>query len=213
MDSFELNKIAGAVLFTLMMTLGFGILAEIVFTQHPPAKPGYELPDAAPASAEAGAAPAEKEQPLGVLLAKASVEKGAAQFKKCAACHTIEKGGKNGTGPNLWGVLGGPMGHKDDFAYSEAMKAHHDKGDTWTPENFFHFIAGPQAFIKGTKMSFAGLSKATDRADVLAYVHSMADNPIQLPTADAASPSGETPAPAQKSGEPAQTNKPETAQP
>jgi cytochrome c len=211
MDSFELNKIAGAVLFTLTMTLGFGILAEIVFSQHPPAKPGYELPDAAPASAE-GAAPAEKEEPLGVLLAKASVEKGAAQFKKCAACHTIDKGGKNGTGPNLYGVLGGPMAHKDDFAYSDAMKAHHEKGDTWTPENFFHFIAGPSAFIKGTKMSFAGLAKASDRADVLAYVHSMADSPIPLPAADAA-PAGDAPANAQQSGQPASEKKPETAQP
>src|SRR4029078_8833523 len=131
-------------------------------------------------------APAEKEEPLGVLLAKASIEKGQVQFKKCANCHTIDKGGKNGTGPNLYGVLGGPMAHKDDFAYSEAMKAHHEKGDTWTPENFFHFIAGPAAFIKGTKMSFHGLSKAQDRADVLAYVHSMADSPIALPAADAA---------------------------
>jgi cytochrome c len=192
MDSFEMNKIAGAILFTLTMTLGLGILAEIVFSHHALEKPGYELPDAAPVAA-AGAAPAAADEPLGVLLAKASVEKGAAQFKKCAACHSIDKGGKNGTGPNLYGVLGGPMAHKDDFAYSDAMKAHHGK-DEWTPENFFRFIAAPQAFIKGTKMSFAGLAKPSDRADVLAYVHSMADTPIPLPAADAApaAPAGAT---------------------
>jgi cytochrome c len=185
MNSFEMNKIAGAILFTLTLTLGLGILAEIMFSHHPLEKPGYELPDAAPVAEAGGAAPAEKEEPLGVLLAKASIEKGQAQFKKCAGCHTIDKGGKNGTGPNLYGVLGGPMAHKEDFAYSEAMKEHHAKGDTWTPENFYHFIGGPQAFIKGTKMSFAGLPKATDRADLLLYVHSMADNPIPLPTAEA----------------------------
>jgi cytochrome c len=186
MNSFEMNKIAGAILFTLTLTLGLGILAEIMFSHHALEKPGYDLPDAAPVAEAGGAAPAAQEEPLGVLLAKASVEKGQVQFKKCAACHTIDKGGKNGTGPNLYGVLGGPMAHKEDFAYSEAMKERHAKGDTWTPENFIHFIAAPAAFIKGTKMSFAGLPKAPDRADLLAYVHSLADNPIPLPTADAA---------------------------
>ena len=194
MDLFEMNKIAGAILFTLTMTLGLGILAEIVFSHSALLKPGYELPEAAASSEGGGAPAAAAEVPLGTLLAKASVEKGATIFKKCAACHTIDKGGKNGTGPNLYGVLGGPMAHKDDFAYSEAMKAHHEKGDTWTPENFFHFIAGPSAFIKGTKMSFAGLSKPEERADVLAYVHSMADSPIPLPAADAAPPADAAPA-------------------
>jgi cytochrome c len=187
MDSFELNRIAMAILSTLTLTLGLGILAEIVFSHPTLVKPGYDLPDAAPA-AEASAPAAAQELPLGQLLAKASLERGQAQFKKCAACHTIDKGGKNGTGPNLYGVLGGPMGHKDDFAYSAGMKEHHNKGDTWTPDNFFHFIRAPSAFIKGTKMSFAGLAKPEDRADVLLYVHSMADNPIPLPAADQPAP-------------------------
>jgi cytochrome c len=194
MDSFETNKIVGAVLFTLMITVGLGILSEIVFHQAAPDKPGYELAEAAPAAGEGGAAPAAKEEPLGVLLASASVEKGQAQFKKCAGCHTIDKDGKNGTGPNLYGVLGGPTAHKSDFAYSPAIKALHDQGMTWTPENFVHFITSPQAFAKGTKMSFPGLPKAQDRADLLAFVHSKSDNPIPLPTAEAA------PAPAQEGG-------------
>jgi len=187
MDSFEMNKIAGAVLFTLTVTLGLGILAEIVFSHAAPEKPGYELADASPAPASSAGAPAAAaEEPLGVLLTKASVEKGAAQFKKCAGCHTIEKGGKNGTGPNLYGVLGGPVAHKDDFTYSDTFKQWHQEGKTWTPDDFFHFVAAPQAYAKGTKMSFAGLPKAADRADLLAYVHSKADTPVPLPTADAA---------------------------
>jgi len=189
MDSFEMNKIAGAVLFTLTMTLSFGILAEIVFHHPKPEKPGYDLASAAPAGGEAGSAgAAPAEEPLGALLAKASVERGQTIFKKCAACHTIDKGGKNGTGPNLYGVVGGPKGHRDDFAYSDAMKARHDKGETWSPDEIFAFIQAPQTFLKGTKMSFAGLPKAQDRADVLDYIHTMADSPVALPTAEAATP-------------------------
>jgi cytochrome c len=184
MDSFEMNKIAGAILFTLTMTLGLGILAEIVFEQHAPEKPGYELADASPAPDATAAPAAVQEEPLGVLLASASLEKGQAQFKKCAGCHTIEKGAKNGTGPNLFGVLGGPVAHRTDFAYSPALKALHDEGRTWTLDDFNKFIASPQGYAKGTKMSFAGLPKSQDRADLILYVRSMADSPVALPAAD-----------------------------
>ncbi|MGJ4857710.1 cytochrome c family protein [Labrys sp. KB_33_2] len=179
-SSFELNKIAGAVLGTLMLTLGLGIVAEEIFKQEKPEKAGYELTDAAPATtAEAPAA--SQDPPLAELVAKASVEKGAAIFKKCAACHTDDQTGKNGVGPNLFGVIGGPKGHKTDFAYSDAIKALHDKGETWTPDDFYHFIKSPQAFAKGTKMSFAGLPKPQDRADILAYLNSKSEKPIDLP--------------------------------
>jgi cytochrome c len=178
-SSFELNKIAGAVLGTLMLSLGLGIIAEEIFKSEKPAKPGYELADAAPAGAAAPAA--AQDPPLAEVLAKASAERGAAIFKKCGACHTDDKGGKNGVGPNLFGVIGGPKGHKDDFAYSDAVKAMHDKGETWSPDDFYHFIKGPQAYIKGTKMSFAGLPKPQDRADVLLYLNSQSDKPADLP--------------------------------
>ena len=179
-SSFELNKIAGAVLGTLTLTVALGIFSGIIFEQPKPAKQGYELPDATPANA--GKAPAApQDPPLAEVLAKASAERGAAIFKRCGACHTDDKGGKNAVGPNLYGVIGGPKGHKSDFAYSDAMKALHDKGETWTPDDFYHFIKGPQAFIKGTKMTFAGLPKPQDRADVLMYLNSQSDKPVDLP--------------------------------
>lgn len=179
-SSFELNKIAGAVLGTLMLTVGLGIVAEEIFKPEKPEKAGYELADAAPVAA-AGAPAADTDPPLKDVMAKASVEKGAAIFKKCAACHTDDQSGKNGVGPNLYGVIGGPKGHKSDFAYSDAIKSRHDKGESWTPDDFYHFIKAPQAFAKGTKMSFAGLPKPQDRADILAYLNSKSDKPADLP--------------------------------
>ncbi|GLS20849.1 cytochrome c family protein [Labrys miyagiensis] len=178
-SSFELNKIAGAILGTLMLSLGLGIVSGEYFKSEKPAKAGYELPDATPAAA--GAPAAAQDPPLAEVLAKASADRGAAIFKKCAACHTDDKGGKNGVGPNLFGVIGGPKGHKDDFAYSDAVKALHDKKETWSADDFYHFIKGPQAFIKGTKMTFVGLPKPQDRADVLLYLNSQSDKPIDLP--------------------------------
>ena len=179
-SSFELNKIAGAVLGTLTLSVGLGIFADIIFHQPKPAKSGYELPDAAPTSAE-GAPAAAQDPPLAELVSKASAERGAAIFKKCGACHTDDNGGKNGVGPNLYGVIGGPKGHKSDFAYSDAVKALHDKSETWTADDFYHFIKGPQAFVKGTKMTFAGLPRPQDRADVLVYLNSQSAKPIDLP--------------------------------
>jgi len=178
-SSFELNKIAGAVLGTLTLSVALGIFSGIIFEQPKPAKQGYELPDATPTTTTAAAAP--QDPPLKDLIAKASAERGAAIFKRCAACHTDDKGGKNAVGPNLFGVIGGPKGHKSDFAYSDAVKALHDKGEIWTPDDFYHFIKSPQAFIKGTKMTFAGLPKPQERADVLMYLNSQSDKPVDLP--------------------------------
>jgi cytochrome c len=178
-SSFEMNKIAGAVLGTLMISLGLGIVADEMFKSEKPEKAGYELPDAAPAAT--GAPAAAQDPPLAELVAKASAERGAAIFKKCAACHTDDTGGKNGVGPNLYGVIGGPKGHKSDFAYSDAVKALHDKGETWSPDDFYHFIKSPQGFIKGTKMTFAGLPKPQDRADVLMYLNTQSAKPVDLP--------------------------------
>lgn len=183
MDSFELNKIAGAILFALTFTLGLGIFAEIVFHRPAPEKAGYELAGAPAEPAPAAEAPADADvEPLPVRLAKGSVDKGAEVFKKCAGCHTIDKDGKNGIGPNLYNVMGGPKAHMEGFAYSDAVKAAAADGGKWGVDEMYKFIENPKGYLKGTKMAFPGLKDPQQRADLLLFIHSKSDAPIPLPT-------------------------------
>ncbi|MDA0996727.1 MAG: cytochrome c family protein [Proteobacteria bacterium] len=129
--------------------------------------------------AESGKADkAEAAVPFGQLLASASAEAGAAVFKKCASCHTTEKGGANKVGPNLWGVVGGKLAGHDGFKYSSALSG---VGGQWSYENLDKFLASPAAFAKGTKMTFAGLKKGSERANVILYLRQHHDNPPPLP--------------------------------
>ncbi|MFN5526320.1 c-type cytochrome [Bradyrhizobium sp.] len=180
MDSFELNKILGAVLAACLVVLVTSFSAGALFAPKMPEKPGFEIAvKESEGAAKGGAAPAAAE-PIEKLLQTASVEKGAAAAKKCAACHTFAKGEKNGVGPNLWGVVGDKIGEGRGFNWSQAIKA---KGGTWTIDALNQFIANPKGYIPGTAMGFAGIQKDSERADVPAYLNSLSDNPAPLPTA------------------------------
>jgi cytochrome c len=169
MDSFELNKIIGAVLGTCILLLVTSFTASALFASKPPEKPGFAIAAKEAEGAGKEAAKAEPSEPIEKLLQTASVEKGQAAAKVCTTCHTFEKNGPNRVGPNLYG-----------FNFSAPMKA---KGGSWSYDDLNKFIASPKGFIPGTAMGFAGIQKDGQRADVIAYLRSLSDSPVPLPTA------------------------------
>src|SRR5271169_1962945 len=180
MDSFELNKIIGAILGTCLVLLVTSFTAGALFAPEMPKKPGFEI--AVKETPEGGAkeaAPALSE-PIEKLLQTSSVEKGAASAKKCGACHDFTKGGPNKVGPDLYGVVGRARATMAGFNYSGPMKG---MGGTGTYDDINKLLASPKGFVPGTAMGFAGLPKDSERADVIAYLRSLSDNPVPLPTA------------------------------
>jgi cytochrome c len=186
MDSFEINKILGAFLFTCLILLALNIGAGAVYAPLKPAKPGFEVAVTEHPAGEQ--AKAEPDEPIEKLLASASLDKGANSAKKCAACHTFGKGEPNRVGPNLYGVVGRPKGKEGGFDYSAGMKG---KGGNWTVDDLNAFLTNPKAYVPGTKMSFAGLPRGSERADVIAYLNSKSDSPQALPKAAEAAPAGQ----------------------
>jgi cytochrome c len=179
MDTFEFNKIAGAVLAALLLAVGTTTFIEIRMS-HKAEKPGYTLPVKVAATPGEAAKPQEafSVEKVVAMLPKASAEAGQAAFKKCTTCHTPNKGGRNGTGPNLWGIVGRNIGGEPGFNYSEAVKS---KGGTWTYDHLVSYLHDPKGYIPGNKMAFAGVKDPAELADLVAYLRTLNDNPPPLP--------------------------------
>lgn len=181
MDTWELNKIAGAALAALLLMFGTATLIEIRMSGTLD-KPGFTLPVDTPqatgADTKTAAAAGLNFEEMKGLLQKASVDNGKAAFKRCTTCHTPDKGGRHVTGPNLWGVVGRPKAAAEGFNYSEALKS---KGGEWTFEDLAHYIHDPKAFAPGNKMAFAGIRNDAELADLLAYLRTLNDTPPPLP--------------------------------
>jgi len=178
MDSWEWNKIAGAVLGTVLFVLVVKFVAQAVYETPLPKKPGYAVEVPREAQSQTAAPAAEPLPDFGTVLAAANAGHGKEISTRCEQCHDLSKGGPNKIGPNLWGVVGRARATHPDFSYSSAMSADHDP---WTYDKLFVFLKAPQAGIPGTKMSFAGLRSAQDRIDLLAYLRTQSDNPEPIP--------------------------------
>jgi cytochrome c len=205
MDSFEINKILGALLGTCLFLLAVHIASGAIFTPPVPAKPGYEIAVKEEAGQQAAAKPAE--QPIENLLASASVEHGAQVAKQCTICHNFQEGQGPKVGPDLYGVVGRPVASVPGFNYSAALKA---MGGTWTFDALNKWLTDPRNDVPGTAMTFAGLQNEKQRADVIAYLNSLSKNPLPMPTA-AANPTAA--APANPPATAAPTNPPAAAAP
>ena len=181
MDSFEINKIIASVLLTALIVIGIGKLADVLFYNEKPKVSAYKVEGVGESLVKEQSTEETKVVEvvdIKALLAMGDMAHGEKVFKKCTACHMIAADGKNKIGPNLWGVIGRKAGSISDYKYSKAMVAY---AKEWSFEEMNSYLIKPQAYIKGTKMAFAGLRKEKDRASVILYMNSKGDNPKPLP--------------------------------
>ena len=179
MDSLEINKIIAAILIVALLIIGLGKLSDTVFYVEKPKKPGYVVDvEQAISSSKSTTEIVENKVDIVALMTMGDVATGEKIFKKCAACHSINKGGKNNIGPALYNVVGRKVGVVNDYKYSKALSGYEKN---WTFEELNGYLIKPAKWIKGTKMAFAGLRKEKDRASVIKYLNQNSDNPLPLP--------------------------------
>ena len=179
MDSFEINKIIAAILLVALLVIGIGKISSVIFYVEKPKTPGYLVEvDQVSSITETNTENIEVIVDIASLMAMGNIASGEKIFKKCAACHSIVKDGKNKIGPALYNVVGRQVGGVNDYKYSKALLAY---GKNWTFEELNGFLIKPAKYIKGTKMSYAGLRKEKDRASVILYLNQNNDNPKPLP--------------------------------
>jgi cytochrome c len=179
MDSFELNKIIAAILMVALLVIGLGKVADGVFHVKKPKNPGYKVQvESQLTSGTSQTTEVVEKIDIAALMVLGDVASGEKIFKKCAACHSINKGGKNKIGPALYNVVGRAVGGLDNYKYSKTLATY---GKEWTFEELNGFLKKPASYLKGTKMSYAGLRKEKDRASIIKYLNAKSDNPKQLP--------------------------------
>ncbi len=181
MNTFEINKIAGAVLGSALVIFVINELIGFVVAPAALDKVAFPVPEMEEAVASAPMSTAEEASSLGALLAAADAEKGRKFAKRCAACHGFDEGGGRKIGPNLWGILANQQAETADFAYSSAMAG---MGGAWGYDELDGFLTNPKEYVPGTKMAFAGIKKATDRANVILYLRSLGDEGLALPSSE-----------------------------
>lgn len=185
MDSFELNKIIGGFLAVVFVIFSVSILSDTFFAAHAPETPGYAIE--VPEQAEGGSGDEPAQESILPLMASADAGAGEGIFKRCQACHTVEEGGANKVGPNLYDIVNRPVASHEGFSYSAALQEYSQGGEVvWDYDNLDAFILSPKGLVPGTAMAFAGLKKIEDRANLIAYLRELSGNPAPLPEPEAA---------------------------
>lgn len=180
MDSFEWNKVFGALLAAAFVVMGINFLSDGIYHHGNPDKPGFEIAGGEAIASTNPAASGPTVEPVAALLAAADLAKGEKVGKKCVACHNFNEGGANKVGPGLYDIVDRPIASVDGFGYSGALKAYAE-GKSWTYAELNGFLFKPKAHVKGTSMGFAGIKKTADRAAIIAYLRSLAASPAPLP--------------------------------